>query len=826
MISNYFKLAIRLMGRNPFFTGINLLGLSMGFAVFFILWPFSQSELSSDQFIKDHEKIERPYIDFHWTDDGGANWGQLNFPFMFSSVERDLRGYSQIEDVTRFLPQKDFLENNTPGLTRNLVVTLDNDDQLVLPLRHDAAICADANFIRFFDFHTIAGNPATALTVADGVVLTEALAEKIFDGEALGRQIKCNGKPFEVTAVIKDLPRSSHLQFEMIFSTQSVLNKWNARSGRTLFVYCKMKRPGQLADLMNENKTRLIGHWLEKNPHVRIDFLSQPISEIAFSQMQFEPFKTKSRFTIRILAAVAVIVLIMAWLNYVNLTVSRTGSRFKEIAARKVAGALLPDLFIQFVCQSAVINVTAALIGMTFIQIVKAPFSTLLHIEVLPVSEWSLTTIAFFIVTSLTGILLTALYPTYITWKNTTRQLLVKSVPVRRRMGTTFFTTAQYVSALTLIAWIFVMNDQLNFILDKDIGIARENVLVVEAPIVGLEENRATKVTALANYIRSELARQEVCLSGRVCGESSPAFDESVRPLGSDIFFSFDSQGGVDENFIPFYDLKIIAGRNFVKDEKDSVIILSRLASSRLGYESPENAVGSVIEYSTADGWRKVKIIGVIEDYRTQAYYAAQNNTEVASGRGLCLSYMDNLSSIDLGERISIKIDLRTMDDFVSKFSAYYKAQFPGNPFNWYFLDEKVRQQYGDQKVARNQITLFTALAVIVACLGLLGMIANTVAEKIKEISIRKILGARIHHISKMLLKTTLTQIAIAVVIGIPISWQLSQGYLQRFTERVELQWWHFLIPILLLMMIMLATVASVVLKAVKTNPVDALKHE
>jgi putative ABC transport system permease protein len=825
MIFNYLKLAIRLMGRNPFFTGINFLGLSMGFAVFFILWPFSQSELSSDQFIKDYERIERPYMDYRWTDDGGANWGHLNFPFTLSSVGSELRGHDQIEDVTRFLRQNGFHQSNTPGLERNLVITLDNDDQFVLGLRHDAAICTDANFITFFDFHTIAGNPVTALTFAEGVVITETLAQKIFDGDALGKQIKCNGKPFEVTAVIKDLPRNSHLQFEMIFSNQRVLDKWDEGLWQTAYVYCKMKSPGQLADLMNENKARLVGRWLEKNPQARVNFFSQPVSELAFSQMQFEPFKTKSRFTIRILAAVAVVILVMAWLNYVNLTVSRSRSRFKEIATRKVAGALLPDLFIQFVCQSALINVIAALIGTTFAQLVRTPFRTLLNIDVLPINEWSLNTITFFVMIFLSGILLTALYPTYITWKNTTSQLLVKNVPARKRIVTTLFTTVQYVSALSLIAWIFVMNDQLNFILDKDIGIARENVLVVEAPIVGLEENRATKITALANYIRSGLGKQELCLSGRVCGEGAAAFEEQLRPVGSDIYFGIDSQGGVDENFIPFYDLKVIAGRNFVKDEKDSVIILSRLASDRLGFSSPERAVGSFVEYS-AGGWKKVKIIGVIEDYRVSAYYAAQNNTEVESGRGLCLTYMDNLSSSDLGERISVKVDLRTMDDFLAKFSAYYNAQFPGNPFNWYFLDEKVRQQYGDQKIARNQITLFTALAVVVACLGLLGMIANTVTEKIKEISIRKILGARIHHISKMLLKTTLTQIAIAVVIGMPIAWQLSQGYLQRYTERVDLQWWHFLMPIVVLITIMLVTVASVVLKAVKTNPVDALKHE
>ena len=197
-------------------------------------------------------------------------------------------------------------------------------------------------------------------------------------------------------------------------------------------------------------------------------------------------------------------------------------------------------------------------------------------------------------------------------------------------------------------------------------------------------------------------------------------------------------------------------------------------------------------------------------------------------GRGIVLLYRDQLvdESAFIPEKISVRISPQNFEETLSAIQTLFEQQFPGNVFTWYFLDEKMNEVYANEKVARNQIVLFTALALFIACLGLLGMITNKAVEKTKEIGIRKVLGADLYQIAQILLNTTVKQVIIATVIGIPVAYYLSQQYLEKFSERISLQWWHFTLPVVILVVIMFATIASVLWKAARSNPVEALKYE
>ncbi len=829
MLLSYLKLSLRLLARNPFFTFINVAGLSVGFVVFFILWPFTQSELKSDQFIKDYERIARPYLDWRWTDNGGESWGHLNMTAVASHVAGEMRNHSAVEDVTRYIPQDWFWANSTPGLQSELVVTMERPGESPTYIKMENSICADQNFFEFFDLPFVHGDRGKALSHTHAAVLSQRASQSFFGNEnPVGKTLKVNRQDFQVTGVFENVPRHSHLQFDVAFSNIAALADWNSINKNEDFwipQYFKMKGdPAQLAAILNENKESLIGYYLEKNQHIKIDFMSQPLSEIAFSQgYAGDSFKSKSKFMLKILAGVSIVVLIMAWMNYVNLTVSRTKTRFKEIAARKVSGALLPDLFLQFICQSAVINVLAALIGLTIIQLVRLPFDQFLNIHIVSFFDLDNQTILFFLTVFTIGIMATAGYPAWVTLKHSTRQLLTKNVPGRKRITTTIFTTAQYVAALSLIAWIFVMNSQLEFILNKDLGVDKENVIVMNAPVLGLEENGNQKMVSFADLIKSKLNAEQVSLSGRVCGDFP--WDQPLRRVGSDVFYGIDAHGGVDENYIPTFNLKLIIGRNFNRDEVKPAIILSRFASERLGFKSPEEAVGSIIEAQAEGVWHKLEVIGAIEDYRVTPYYAEEGSTESVTGRGQCFTYLNALWKDYVPQRISIKLSKGAMPN-LKELEELYSQQFPGNIFNWYFLDDNINRQYGDQKIARNQLTFFTVLAVGVACLGLLGMISNKVAEKFKEISVRRILGAQNHHVVSLVLGSTGVQIGIALLIGVPISYKFSNQYLEKYTDHISLQWWHFALPVLILVVIMFFTIASVLWKAARSNPVEALKYE
>src|SRR5690606_3241587 len=219
------------------------------------------------------------------------------------------------------------------------------------------------------------------------------------------------------------------------------------------------------------------------------------------------------------------------------------------------------------------------------------------------------------------------------------------------------------------------------------------------------------------------------------------------------------------------------------------------------------------------------EIIGVFEDYRVLPFLNSLNGSD-ASDKGQCFAYMNNLWKEDLPERVSVKLTLADLPGFIRKAERLFNDVFPGNVFHWYFLEDHIQRHYQQQEILRNQIFLFTFLAIGVACLGLLGMMANQVADKTKEIGIRKILGAHQLHISMALLHSTFKQALIAVTVGIPIAWMLSNEYLTRYSERIELQWWHFSIPVAVLFSIMLMTIVTLLRKAAKGNPVDALKYE
>ena len=216
----------------------------------------------------------------------------------------------------------------------------------------------------------------------------------------------------------------------------------------------------------------------------------------------------------------------------------------------------------------------------------------------------------------------------------------------------------------------------------------------------------------------------------------------------------------------------------------------------------------------------------MFRDYRVLPYLTTENTEQDADGRGQCFAYLNNVWKDDLPERLSATVRPEQLEDFLQTAQKLYAAAFPENVFTWYFVDDYVNRHYQQQKVLRNQISFFTVLAVGVACLGLLGMVANKVADKTKEISIRKILGAHSLHIIAVLLSSALKQVLFSIIIGIPVAWKLSEEFLVRYSERIKLQWWHYGVPVVILLGIMLLTIATLIWSAARKNPVDALKCE
>jgi putative ABC transport system permease protein len=833
MLLNYLKLSLRLLARNPFFTGINVIGLAIGFASFYALWEYAITELKSDQYHEDADRIARIGVNWQWTDDGGKTWGSLIIgsggPWLFPRVSED---YPEVQSTLRVLNQQGFVPEIV-NHDNKIIITIDDQKGQPRVFKEEKVAYADPNLFTFFTIPLVYGQPDQVLNGANYVVLSQSIAEKYFGKkDPTGELLKLNDSTtLKVTGVYEDLPHYTHLNFELVISNMGLQNKW---STALVWVNCYFKLNStdfkNFETKLNERTIEYHAEPLRLFPNAKIDMFIQPLEEIPFSQnFLHDNFYSKSKPFLYTLAFIALSVLSMAWVNYINLSVTRTTRRFKEIATRKVSGAGSADMVLQFITESLVTNVLAIALAFTLIQIIRNPFMILFNIQIDEFSSLSLESILIFLTIITSGILLSGIYPAMISIANQPRALFnLKSTASGKRFIPYLLTVGQLAVAVIFILLGFIVSQQLNHVLTMNTGINKNEVIVIDAPVIK-PDNYNQILNSLENQISSNSKVSAVTSSRVDITDFSNLENPVAKRIGADLSFGMDGNT-VDEDYLAFYDIRLLAGRNFIKDDKQDAILISHFAATRLGF-SPEDAVGSRINlYLQMGNWKEAEIIGVFENFRIDSFLnMSESNSEATDdGRGVVLMYRSQLfaDAISNPEKISLRVSPQNFEETISFIQALYGQQFPGNPFTWYFLDEHASQVYVHEKTARNQIVLFTALAIFIACLGLLGMISNKVVEKTKEIGIRKVMGAQLYQIAQILLNTTVKQIIIATIIGIPVAYYLTQQYLEKYSERIDLQWWHFGLPVVILITIMFLTISSVLWKAAKSNPVEALKYE
>ena len=339
-----------------------------------------------------------------------------------------------------------------------------------------------------------------------------------------------------------------------------------------------------------------------------------------------------------------------------------------------------------------------------------------------------------------------------------------------------------------------------------------------------MSETNPGKINSFLNEVKRIPGVSQATASNSTIGEGE-VVGLQLQAKGSTGWVGVDTNGGVDESFLDTYGIPLHAGRNFQKDNPSdrTNILISKALSKRLGFMSPQEALGKKVLLEDAGNPTKteVEIIGVFSDYEFRPFFMDVKE----EGKGIALTYKDFLIPRFKPLKFSIKIEMQNFGSELESLADLYTNTFQ-EPFKWFFLEEKIRMNYANEQATKNQIAFFSILAVGIACLGLLGMISNKAVEKTKEIGIRKILGAGLFNIARLLLTTTTKQIIIANIIGIPLAYYLVTQYLQKFSERLALQWWHYAIPVLLFMIIMLVTIVSVLFKASRTNPTESLRYE
>jgi putative ABC transport system permease protein len=820
MILTYLRLAFRLLLRNPFHHALNIVGLAVGFACFFILWNYAQNLLTSDEYHVDSNRIVRLCTDWQWTDDG-KDWGQQLWGASSpAAAARILEDFGEVEEIVRIQHQVHFTKE-TVGHGSRIILSAENSDGTAARFKEEKAAFADPNLFTFFTIPLLAGEASKVLEKSNSIVLSQTTAKRFFgESNPIGRSLVLNSsQALSVTGVFYDLPLSSHLDFDFVISNRSFKNSWDQLSNLTN-CYLKLAPATdvpQLSNRINRKMPEYFGEILRALPHVRITTFLQPLREVLFSDnLSHNNFSAKSKSFLIVFSYVAIAILLMAWANYINLTLAKISARMKEVATRKISGAGRKDFSLQFLVEAAVINSIGILLALTLIQLFRKPAEILLNIRMIEITSLSFVSFTMLIAIVVLGVVGTAVYPAFISSSHNPTALFTKSRGNARGWVPFFLTITQYASAIVLIFFGIIVNQQLQFVLDKDLGFDSRNILMIDGPVLRTDHFAAD----LSSYLR-EVNKEEKVIK---TSHSSGFINLSVQ-VPSGTYINIDGWG-VNENYLTLFGIPVIAGRNFAADDRGDVIILSRYATQRLNFSNPAAALGTRLRLGISDkDWKDFEVVGITENFRFNPLYRSAN-TEDETGRGVGFVYGNTAFGGLSAETVIVKLeddgDRATIEDLRDKFEKI----FHGNLYNGNFIEGYISNSYIREAQLRNQLNFFTALAIVIACLGVLGMMSHKVVENTKQIGIRKVLGAGHLHIALVLLKNTFVQIVVAVGIGFPLAVYFSIRYLERFTERIEMQWWYFAVPVAILTTVMIAAISSVLWKAVFSNPVKALKYE
>lgn len=825
MIKNYIKIAWRNLTRNKVSSIINISGLAIGLACVLLISMYVADELSYDRFFKDASRIYRVNLDGKM----GNNQfvvGQTPPPVGAALIN----SFPQIESYTRtFLPGDEIIHYEANGQK--------------ISLTEKSLLAVDSNFLKFFNYPLLEGNAATCLNGINSVVLTQRAAKKYFgDASPVGKTLVFDeySTPFTVSAVLKDLPKQSSLQFEILQSTASIPSvkrfswSWvwlqmstyvklspNAAADPNTIAKLDSKLPDLVATQAVSAFKRIGQPWNEfKKKGGKWDLHLQSLKDLHLYSANIGTtfFQQSDIKYVYIFSAIAIFIILLACVNFTNLSTAQAVKRAKEVGIRKVLGSLRQQLIRQFITEAILYSFLAALFAVVIVALVLPAFNQIAGKELSLITflgiKSVLGTLALIVITGL----LAGSYPAFFLTSLKPVSIL-KGSGLFSRTGSGFFTrnalvVFQFTVSTVLIICTVVVYKQLVFNQSKDLGFNKENVLVIA---------NGGRLGQNEEALRNELLRLPQVASASISTSlpTKNSFGDTYVPelntgdvQTAETNFMLSSFI-VDEAFVPTLNLQIKSGRAFSKDFADSAsVLLNETAAKQIGWKNP---IGKTITYPGGNN-TKFKVIGIIKDFNIESLRA--NITPFALFYTTSKTYNIGTSYI------SVRIKPGDYNAAIESIQHKWKEFAPNTPFDYSFLDAEFDALYRADQVMGKVFTVFTVLSVIVACLGLLGLAIYTAERRMKEISIRKVLGATVPNVVTMLSADFLKLIIIASVLAFPIAWYAMTNWLQGFAYRTNISWWVFAISAGITMLIALITISYQSIKAALTNPAGNLRSE
>ncbi|MEX1240511.1 MAG: ABC transporter permease [Cyclobacteriaceae bacterium] len=795
MLRNYFKIAFRNLLSKKFYSAINILGLSIGMTCCMLIFLYVNHELSYDKFHSKADRIYRLVTDIK-TPTETIKISITSAP-MGAYLKKD---FPEVEEVARMYHRS---------------VLLQRDEH---QYQEDQTLFADASFFDVFDFLVLRGNVRTALVDPFSVVITEDAAKKYFGEEnPIGQSLRMEGSfDLTVTAVVRNVPSNSQVEFDFLISMSTLLEKldpdrkeeWGNFGFYTFLLLPELTNPEALEDKFPAFMERHISGMREDEMYYSL-FL-EPLRRVYLYTGRGGPV-TGSLSNIYFFSIIAAFILLIACINFMNLATARAAERAKEVGIRKVNGALKRQLTIQFLSESILLSLFAFVLASIFTELLLPAFNELSGkiIDESIFYEHNYLLLLFLLALGV-GIL-AGIYPAFVLsgfqpvsvlkgrFSTSSRGLVLRKALV----------VVQFAISIMLIAGTVTVYTQLNYMRSQELGFTKEQMLVIN---FRRDDKVMRQMEAIKNSLKSHPRVLSAAASSSTPGQSnSGAFTNIENPDG-EMQASNIHLYSVDFDFLEQYQIEVVAGRSFSRDfptDSTQAMIINEAAAASYGYASPEEAVGKRFSQWGREG----QIIGVIKDFHIRSL---QQQIQPLTIR---------IATNDF-KLISLHIEAKDIPSTLAALERQWSALVPHRPFDYFFLDEAFDQQYRNETRFGKLFICFGGLAIFIACLGLLGLISYTVVQRMKEIGIRKVLGASESSIIRLLTKDFLKLVIIAFLIATPIAWYVLREWLADFAYRIEIGAGVFLLAGLGALLIALATVSWQSIRAALANPVDSLKDE
>jgi putative ABC transport system permease protein len=803
MFRNYLRTALRAMYRDKWYSLVNIGGLAIGMCVALLLGLYVKFELSFDKFHDNYERIYR--IHTHYQREGLEE--MKNAVTVFSTGEALYNKIPEVESFARLYF----------GSTGNISI----EDETYTPKQ---LTYTDTSFFKIFNFPIVLGDKIDPLGEPFKIVVTERIAKQWFgDENPIGKSIQTTTididtitraafrrpQSLTISAVIKDVPKNSQLQFDILTNFKTLPINMLRGNAFDYFTYIKTRKEiddplrGRIAIINGEEVERLFGKTYGK------EFIQTPIMPLAkvhlHSKYKFERALTGEYSFVLTLGIVALLVLIIASINFINLSTARADNRKREVGIRKTVGSSKPQIMIQFIGESILTSLLALTLSLMLIELLITPFNTLLKTSLSLDYKQNLGFFLFVIGVAIAVGVIGGLYPSLYVSR-------FKPITILRGLTETgkqnpFVKSAlivfQFGIAAILVFGLILINSQLRFMKNKDLGFDKDNIVL----FFGI----TNELTKSYNTVQEDIKTIPGVISMSAAQSFPGAFHSGMNLSleGSDPSMAISvSENRVQDYYVETMKMKIIKGRDFSPNsiaDNDGYII-NEAAAKILGLDDPIDARVMM--------WKRPgKIIGVIKDYH---YASLKNNIEP-----LVISrYNPSMSNF------TIRIEDFDKAETINRIAETIKKHDPNYKTNYYFLADYLKRMYGSEERTFKLILSSSILAILLSMIGLYALSAYSIANRTKELGVRKILGASLSTLLRLLLTDSTKWVLVANLIALPIGWYFAQDWLNDFAYRIDIKPWFFIAAIISNYLIALLTIVWQVLQAARTNPVNALRYE